>query len=119
MPDSQERQYRIQLNPDNRPAQLGVDIVCLSGMHAPVTVSLLAGDRMVAENLLQLELNSGYIQMTTQMLVPLQDHPEADTVLLLIGSWRAGPPSVVAPATQGGLAGGRAGHGAARDRRGG
>lgn len=83
--DSQVRQYRIRLNPDNRPAQLGVDIVCLSGMHAPVTVSLLSGETMVASNLLETTLNSGYVQMTTTLLVPLQDHPEADTVLLLIG----------------------------------
>lgn len=84
---AQERQYRIQLNRENRPAQLGIDIVCLSGAHAPVTVSLLAGGRMVAKDVLKLNLNSGYVQMTTQLLVPLHEHPEADTVLLYIGSW--------------------------------
>ncbi len=93
-PELKERQYRIRLNPANRPAQLGIDIVCLSGAHAPVTVSLLAGDRMVAKDVLELNLNSGYIQMTTQVLVPLQDHPEADTVLLFIGSWRGPNPSI-------------------------
>jgi hypothetical protein len=82
---SPERQYRIRLNPDNRPAQLGMDIVCLSGMRAPVRVSLLSGTAMVASNLLETTLNSGYVQMTTTLLVPLQDHPAADTVLLFVG----------------------------------
>lgn len=93
-PDQRERQYRIRLNPTNRPAQLGVDIVSLRGAYAPVTVSLLAGNRMVAENLLTLNLNSGYAQMTTQLLVPLQDHPEADTVLLFVGSGERGYPTL-------------------------
>jgi len=92
IPESKKRQYRICLNPDNRPAQLGIDIVALSGARAPVTVSLLKGDQLVAENLLELTLNSGYIQMTTQLLVPLQEYPEADTVLLFIGSSWIGPP---------------------------
>ncbi|MDD2239946.1 MAG: hypothetical protein PHO14_02230 [Kiritimatiellae bacterium] len=87
IPESKQRQYRIRLNPDNRPAQLGIDIVALSGAHAPVSVSLLQGDRLVAKNLLQVNLNSGYVQMTTQLLVPLQEHPEADTVVLFIGSF--------------------------------
>lgn len=83
---SPERQYRIRLDPGNRPAQLGVDIVCLSGMRAPVSVSLLNGNAVVAANLLETTLNSGYVQMTTTLLVPLQAHPEADTVLIHIGS---------------------------------
>lgn len=101
IPESKQRQYWIRLNPDNRPAQLGIDIVALSAAHAPVSVSLLQGDRLVAENLLHVNLNSGYAQMTTQLLVPLQEHPEADTVLLCIGSYwhpapisRESPPSI-------------------------
>ncbi len=87
IPGRQERHYRIQLHPENRPSQLGIDIVCVNAAHAPVTVSLLAGDKMVAEEVLKLNLNSGYAQITTQLLVPLHEHPEADTVRLHIGSW--------------------------------
>ena len=88
-----ERQYRIRLNPENRPAQLGIDIVSYRGQGG-VTVSLLSGERMVVEDLIQTDLNSGYAQITTQLLVPLQDHPEVDTVLLFIGSWQGGNPSI-------------------------
>ena len=92
-PELKERQYRIRLNRNQRPAQLGMDIVSYGG-QAPVTVSLLSGERMVAENLIQTSLNSGYAQITTQLLVPLQDHPEVDTVLLFIGSWQGFNPSI-------------------------
>ncbi len=91
---SPERQYRIKLNPANRPAQLGLDLIYLGGMHAPVTVSLLRGDEMVAENLLRAELDNFYVQMSTQLLVPLQDYPEADTVLVFVGSWNGHHPSL-------------------------
>ncbi len=90
IPGWKDRQYRIRLNPDNRPAQLGIDIVCVGGVHAPVTVSLLAGEQVVAPEVLRANLDSGYIQMTTSLLVPLEEHPEADTVLLAIGSWGNG-----------------------------
>lgn len=82
-PEQNDLRYRIQLNPANRPAQLGLDIIAHRSYGLPVTVSLLRGNRVLVDDLLgPIALRSGYVQNSTQLLIPLLEHPEADTILL-------------------------------------
>lgn len=75
-----EKQFILVLNPTNRPARLGVDIIVLGGARSPVAVSLWSGDRLVAPNVLTLALDCRYAQCSEQLSLPLEDFPDADTV---------------------------------------
>lgn len=74
--------FTIRLNPDNRPHQLGLDVIYMRGRHTPVQVALLKGDTLIEDDLFgPLKLDSLYVQSTLPLHIPLAAH-EADGIQL-------------------------------------